>query len=64
LDDKTGLTSIVVTNLAGQVGARFEVEGLSGVFSQTLDLGHLAPGVYMITLQREDRSGVIRFVRE
>jgi hypothetical protein len=29
-----------------------------------LDLGHLAPGVYMITLQREDRSGVIRFVRE
>lgn len=64
LDDKTGMTSIVVTNLAGQVGARFEVEGLSGVFSQTLDLDHLAPGVYMITLQREDRSGVIRFVRE
>jgi hypothetical protein len=64
LDDRMGMTSIVVTNLAGQVGARFEVEGLSGVFSQTLDLGHLAPGVYMITLQREDRSGVIRFIRE
>jgi len=64
LDDRMGNTSIIVTNLAGQVSARFDVEGLSGVFNHPMDLGHLAPGVYMITLQREDRKGVIRFVRE
>lgn len=64
LDEREGRTSITVSNLSGQVAARFEVEDLRGTFSHPMDLSHLAPGVYMITLQREDRRGVIRFVRE
>jgi hypothetical protein len=64
LDEREGKTSITVTNLSGQIAARFDVEDLSGAFSHPMDLSHLAPGVYMITLQREDRRAMIRFIRE
>jgi hypothetical protein len=63
-DNKPGMTILTVANLAGQNVATYGVEGLQGSFRHELDLKSIAPGLYFLSIQRNDRYGVVRFVKE
>ena len=55
---------ITVTNTAGQEVLNTHLEGVVGEFRHELNLENIAPGIYFVLIQRDDRYGVLRFVRE
>lgn len=63
-DNKPSTTTIIVTNSAGKEVSNIQLEGIQGEFRQELNLESIAPGVYFVFIQRDDRYGVLRFVRE
>ncbi|MFM8317866.1 MAG: T9SS type A sorting domain-containing protein, partial [Bacteroidota bacterium] len=63
-DNTPGMTILTIANLAGQNVATYNVEGLQGSFRHELDLKSIAPGLYFLSIQRNDRYGVVRFVKE
>jgi len=64
LDNKATKTMITVTNTAGQEVLNTQLEGVVGEFRHELNLENIAPGIYFVLIQRDDRYGVLRFVRE
>lgn len=64
LDNKATKTMITVTNTAGQEVFNTQLEGVVGEFRHELNLENIAPGIYFVLIQRDDRYGVLRFVRE
>ena len=63
-DHKASKMTITVTNTAGAEVFNTHLDGVQGEFRHEFNLESIAPGIYFVFIQRDDRYGVLRFVKD